>query len=242
MVCSADPSRAEWFIDVYGAIGFVNNDDISTTRATATEDISVTAIDATLKNVEIDDLLTGGLRFGYWFDTTAVLGLDIGLGLDAFYFPLAAPSQTVRTASNVDIEISVAGERFVIPAGEDQDVRLPSIDADDTAVVAPELLLLRPFLTTSAFPHGRLQPYLTIAPALLISDTDPEITVGIKIGAGLQWWFHKHLALLAEYRFTHFALTINDSNLLVENVIIRRPDIEVDLLTRFIVAGLSLRF
>lgn len=159
-----------------------------------------------------------------------------------FYFPLRIPARTVRADSNVRIEVTIEGERFVLEPGEDQPVDLPAIDAADTAVVAPDVMLRLPLLVSPAFPHGRIQPYLTIAPALLFTDDDPVTSVGVKAGAGLAWQFHEHFGLMAEYRFTYFEFDTNNANLLVEGVTIRQPKIEADLTTHFIVAGISFRF
>ena len=61
-LCTAQPATAEWLVDLYGGGGFVNKTDVSIKRNTAMDDISAASIDATLKNVDIDDFLTGGLR------------------------------------------------------------------------------------------------------------------------------------------------------------------------------------
>ena len=242
-LCAAQPATAEWIIDLYGGGGFVNNADVSIKRTTVMDDISTASIDATLKNVDIDNFPTGGLRLGYWFDVRDQLfGFDMGLSLDMFYYALKIPSQSVRANSNVRIEVAIEDERFVIEPGEDQSVELPSLDTDDTAVIAPDIMLRRPLLISPAFPHGRLQPYITFAPALLFTDYDPNITVGVKAGAGLAWQFHRHFALVAEYRFTYFEFETDNANLLVENVVIKQPDIEADLKTHFVVAGVSFRF
>jgi opacity protein-like surface antigen len=242
-LCAAPPATAEWMIDLYGGGGFVNNTDVSITRDTAADDISTASIDAHLKNVDIDDFPTGGLRLGYWFATRdQLLGFDVGLSLDLFYYALKIPSQSVRANSNVRIEVAIEDERFVIEPGEDQSIDLPSLDTDDTAVIAPEIMLRRPLLISPAFPNGRLQPYITFAPALLFTDYDPNISVGIKVGAGLAWQLHRHFALVAEYRFTYFEFDTDSATLLVEGVVIEQPDIEADLKTHFIVAGVSFRF
>jgi opacity protein-like surface antigen len=163
------------------------------------------------------------------------------LGFDAFVCQLNTPSQNVRSNANAEIDIGVANERFMIPAGNGQTTQLPSIQGDPTAVASFEIMLRRPLLTTSQFPQGRLQPQLTVAPALLFTDTDFSATVGVKVGAGLAWQFHPHIALFVEYRFTHFQLDVRDSALLVEGLIIRNPDVEIDLNTHHIIAGISRR-
>ena len=241
-VIAAAPAQAEWFADLYGGGAFFHSDDISIERDAADAGISVSSIDATLRDVDLDDRFSGGLRLGYWFDfRRRMAGFDLGVGLDMFYFPLRVAKQTARASSNADINVSISGERFTIPAGEDQAVDIPQLHAD-SAVLAPELMLRYGLVVSERFPHGQLQPYLTIGPAILFTASDATVTVGIKTGAGLAWQFWRHLALLLEYRFTHFEFETDDGNVVVENVAIFDPEIETTLNTHFIVAGLSLRF
>lgn len=239
---AATPAQAEWFADLYGGGGFFQQHDISIQRDTADAGISVTAIDATLQDVDLDEGFSGGLRLGYWFDTRhRAWGFDLGLGLDMFYFPLRVSEQAARASANADIDIVISGERITIPAGEDQAVELPEIDAA-SAVLAPELMIRYALLVDDRFPRGQVQPYMTIGPAILFTDEGPTVTVGVKAGAGLSWQFWRHLALLVEYRFTHFDFETTEANLVVENVVIRNPEIKTALDTHFVVAGLSLRF
>lgn len=241
LIGSAQLTSAEWFVDLYGGGGFVQNNDVSIEKDVTGQGLSVSFIQAVLKDLDIDEFATGGLRVGYWFNTGRAIGLDVGLGFDAFVFQLDTSSQTVRSNANVEIEMGVANERFVIPAGNGQTTQLPSIKGDPTAVVSFEFMLRRPLLTSSQFPQGRLQPQLTVAPALLFTDTDFAITLGVKVGAGLAWQFHPHIALFVEYRFTYFQLDVRDTALLVEGVVIRNPDVEIDLFTHHVIAGLSFR-
>ena len=108
-------------------------------------------------------------------------------------------------------------------------------------------VMARYFLQQStAFPQGRLQPYLTIAPALLLTDDDPEVDLGIKVGAGLRWHFTERLALFAEYRFTHFSPTIELKSLRVRvegvSVKAKDPEIETDLNVHYGILELSYQF
>ncbi len=239
----ATPVRAGWIVDLYGGGGFVNNTEVSITRDTTSDGLSIPFIDAALKDVELDKMITGGLRLGYWFNFgDDLLGFDLGLSLDMFYFPLQIPSQTVQANSNVAIEVTIEGERISVEAGDDQPLNLPEINTPGSVVVAPELMLRQSLLSSPAFPHGRLQPYVTIAPGLLLTDAKPRVSVGIKAGAGLVWQVHRFVGLMAEYRLTHFQFRTDDANLVVEGVTIKGPKIEADLTTHFIVAGISLRF
>lgn len=242
LVGSVPRVSAEWFLDLYGGAGFVQHTDVSIEKDTSGEGLSVSSLDAVLKDVKIDDFGTGGLRVGHWFDTSRFIGLDVGLGVDAFFFKLETSSQTVTSDANVDMTIGIIDEQVVIPAGNDQTTRLPAIEGDPTVVMSFEFMLRRPLFPTAAFPHGRLQPQLTVAPALMFTNDDFDLTLGVKVGGGLTWQFHKHVALFVEYRFTHFKLDVDDTSLLVEGVVIHDPDVELDLNTHHVVAGLSLRF
>jgi opacity protein-like surface antigen len=107
--------------------------------------------------------------------------------------------------------------------------------------------MARYFLQQStAFPQGQLQPYLTIAPALLFTDDDPEVDLRVKVGAGLRWYFTERLALFAEYRFTHFSPTIELQSLKVKvadvAVKAKNPEIETDLNVHYGILGLSYQF
>lgn len=241
LISSAPLLSAEWFVDLYGGAGFVQDNDVSIEQDLTGQGLSVSVIEAELKDLEIDDFALGGLRAGYWFDTARAIGLDVGLGIDAFVFQLDMSSQIVRSDSNVEINIGVGNEQFLIPAGNDQATQLPSIDGDPTAVLSFELMLRLPLLTTPQFPHGHLQPQLTVAPALMFTDTDFSVTPGVKVGAGLTWQFHQHFALFVEYRFTHFQFEVSDTALLVEGVVIADPDVEIDLNTHHVLAGVSIR-
>lgn len=70
-----------------------------------------------------------------------------------------------------------------------------------------------PLLVNETMPNGRLQPYLTVGPAIFISTLDfPGFTteegssrsVGFKGGAGLKFLFTPNVGLFGEYRYTDF--------------------------------------
>lgn len=241
LACSAQPALAEWFLDLYGGISLLESSPVSLNKDTTGAGISTSFIDITLKEVDFDDFPTAGLRVGYWFDTAPSLGVDLGVGLDTFLFQLTLPRQTVLADSNVDIIGTANNEPFAIQAGTDISTQLPPIDTDGTPVVSLELMIRRPLLTTPDFPKGRLQPYLTVAPALLVNSDDLDMTLGVKVGIGLSWQIFQHVALMAEYRFTHFNLNITNVNLTAEGVAISQLDLSVDLNMHLYIAGISIR-
>ncbi len=238
LVCIAHPVAAEWFVDVYGGVGFVEKDDVSINKDTTGEGLSVSSISATLKNVEVDDFATGGLRIGYWLTSFRPLGLNLGIGFDVFLFQLEMSSQTVDSNSNIDINLRLNGKEFTIPAGKNQNTRLPSMDTLLTVVLSPELMLRRPLFMSAQYPNGRLQPHIGLAPAFLFTDEDRSITVGWKFNAGLAWQWHRSFALFTEYRLTGFELDYDNASVEVEGITSGNVNVEFDLTTHYIIAGL----
>ena len=241
LICSAQPAFAEWFLDLYGGISLLESSSVSLNKDTTGAGISTSFIDITLKEVDFDDFPTLGGRVGYWFNTAPSLGVDLGVGLDTFLFRLTLPRQTILADSNVDVSGMVGDEPFSIQAGTDVSTQLPPIDTDDTPVVSLEFMVRLPLLKTPDFPKGRIQPYLTVAPALLVNSDDFDTTLGFKVGLGLSWQIFQHVALMAEYRFTHFNLNITNVNLTAEGVAINQLDLAVDLNMHLYIAGISIR-
>jgi outer membrane protein with beta-barrel domain len=111
-----------------------------------------------------------------------------------------------------------------------------------------DLMLRWPLLTTEEIPQGRLQPYLTVGPAVALAEakdtsnftpTDQyktDFPIGVQGGVGLAWQLYSHVAIFVEYRFTHFRpeFTFRNSP--------GPSKVQFDLNTHFPAAGLSLRF
>jgi len=90
------------------------------------------------------------------------------------------------------------------------DVKNTSIEQRNLAF-AFDLMARLPLFASDGMPHGRLQPYVTVGPAIFVSDqSSPGFTagrsasVGFKGGAGLKYLFMKHFGLFGEYRYTYF--------------------------------------
>ena len=95
----------------------------------------------------------------------------------------------------------------------DSDVKNTPIEQANLAF-AFDLMARLPLLTNEEMPHGRLQPYVTVGPAIFVSDQkSPGFTdgstasVGFKGGAGLKFLFMQHFGVFAEYRYTYFKPT-----------------------------------
>jgi opacity protein-like surface antigen len=79
---------------------------------------------------------------------------------------------------------------------------------------ALDLMARFPFLVNAEMPHGRLQPYVTVGPAIFVSNLDVpgfsegrSTSLGFKGGAGLKFLITQHIGLFGEYRYTYFKST-----------------------------------
>ena len=81
-----------------------------------------------------------------------------------------------------------------------------------------------------------------MGPALLFTDPEPDVTLGVKVSGGLAWQFHPRFALFGEYRFTHFRPEVEVEGVSIGPLETRDLKIEADVDTHYVLAGLSLRF
>jgi hypothetical protein len=128
-----------------------------------------------------------GGRAGHWFDF-------FGIALDVSHFrPDTIPSSLQRF------------DLYVTP-------------------LTLDLMLRWPLLVSPEHPHGQLQPFIAAGPSagyIEGKDTsnfappnqfDARFVVGAQAEAGGVWEFRPNLALLAEYRFTHFSPDLHFTN------------------------------
>jgi hypothetical protein len=217
------PARAEIALDLFGGVSLTE----STNVAVDGIDNTNASLRGVLSDVKMDPGFTVGLRVGYWFESLPFLGL----GVDAFFFTLPIPAQTVD--STVNISGSIRG-RPISNTGSGQ-VRLPSIELP-FAGFSPQLMLRWPLFTSNEMPAGRLQPYAGIGPAWAVSiDRDEVVLVpGGLVRGGLAFQVFRHLALFAEYRYSFFPnFELTDSHGL---------HFQTDVRTHHVVGGLSIRF
>jgi opacity protein-like surface antigen len=233
----ASPASTEWFLDVYAGKGFMESADVDIRPVDVPP--SLGRIQADLQDVELDDFTSYGLRIGRWFE--AVPGF--GLAVDLFRFAPDVSTQTVRGSATADLHGTIDDIPINIRAGVNGRVRLGNVDIPPTiAVSSLEVMLRRPLLTSSAFPNGRLQPYISAGPALLLTDIKPDVALGVKAGAGLVWRLSERIALFGEYRFTHFRPTIETGGVNVAGVETGDLEVELDANTQSVLGGLSFQF
>jgi len=226
---SVHPAAAEWFADLYGG-GSVTE----SSRFSLDGTIDGTPVAGLISNAKFEKSFTVGGRLGYWFEALTFLGV----GLDAWHFRPDIAPQTTRGKGTI---VDNRGALFGVPINVNGSgpVRLPEIDFRVTAV-APELLLRWPLWVSTNFPHGQLQPYATIGPALYLADLEgfhpsklnAKTSVGVTGGGGLAFQLMKHIAVFAEYRYMNARPSLESGDVVFKT----------HLSTHHLLGGISFRY
>ena len=217
----AAPASAEWFGDLYLGGAFTSKHDVDTNFPNG----QVTTLDVTF-----DPSFVGGARGGYWFPF-ALGPLNLGVGLDISHF-----------RPNIGRQTRTFCRHFCV---SDQ------FDDLDLAVwvIGFDAMLRYPLIKSPEFPNGRLQPYVTLGPAIFVAhaedsrnfepsnQSDTDASAGVKVGAGVAWQFTKNIAMFGEYRFTHFSpeFTFRDD-------VLGNAKLSTDVNTHYLLEGVSFRF
>ncbi|MGH7306586.1 MAG: outer membrane protein, partial [Candidatus Rokuibacteriota bacterium] len=163
---------------------------------------------------------------GYWLESLPFLGL----GVDAFFFSLPVPAQTVAASGNFSGSVNGKPITFT-PSG---DANLPELTLPGVAF-SPQLMLRLPLFVSEDAPKGRVQPYLGGGPAwaFTIESDELALILGGLVRAGVAIQVFRFLALFAEYRYSLFPeFEVKDEGL----------TFKADLNSHHVVAGLSFRF
>lgn len=220
-VLVAAPAWAEWFADVFIGLGAPQSEDVRVK-------LSEPPIRLRYKDVDLDNSITWGGRFGKYFDGVPWLGV----ALDSLNFsPDLSQQSVVQRAST----------------GTTARTTLPPIDISVTAI-SLDIMLRAPLLTTKEIPGGRLQPYVLAGPGLFVvtagdqgnfirrHQSDVDIVGGYNAGAGMTWQFSPALGLFGEYRFSHARPEFEFDNLGA------RTTVETDINTHHFLLGISAKF
>jgi opacity protein-like surface antigen len=215
----ATPASAEWFADLYLGGAFTEKHDVDTEFPGL----------VTAQDISFDNSFTGGLRGGYWlpFDVGPV---NFGLGLDFSHF-----------SPDIGQQITTFCGAFCAN-GTFQDVDL------SVWVIGFDALIRFPLLKTAELPHGQLQPYFRVGPAIFVAhandssnfapgdQSDSDTSVGVKLGTGVAWMFTRNIGIFGEYRYTHFSpeFTFQDAGGSV--------DVSTSINTHSVLVGATFRF
>ena len=210
-------SKGEWFLDFHIGPAWTQSANLS--------------IFVDLGNLDFDTAVSIGGRFGQWFKSYPFFGLTI----DVSHFRPDIDRQ------NVVFDLSSIGGGVVT-------LPLDPIDISVTEI-AFDAMLRYPLLVTKEFPNGQVQPYFSIGPSIFVTKADPtgstgfssdtDTSMGVKIGTGVAWQFHRRVALFGEYRFTHFSPQFKTSS---SQLNISGLKVETDVNTHRLLFGASYRF
>jgi opacity protein-like surface antigen len=166
---------------------------------------------------------------GYWFSSIPFFGM----GLDVFYMEPDIKQQSASLGG-------VSGQLF-------------SMDIRTIAIGFDVIKLRAPLAVSDEFPHGRIQPSLTLGPALFISEikdsnnfnppnqSQSDTRVGFKGNAGATLMLTKAIGLFAEYRFTYYHVEEPFSTTGVLPGSINNVNTNSDLMVHAVIGGLTVR-
>jgi len=187
-------------------------------------DLRSSPLEGTLFDVDFSTSVSLGGRFGYWLQAYP----NLALAIDVSHFRPDLDRQTVgANVSLVGLGLSATGIAILDPV----DISVTEISFD--------VMLRHPVLITNEFPNGQFQPYVTLGPGIFVTKAeltsglnDTDVSVGVKIGTGVAWQFHRYVALFTEYRFTYFSPDLNANGI----------EVDTDVRTHRLLFGISYRF
>jgi opacity protein-like surface antigen len=202
VVASPIGARAEPYVAPYAGAIFIHDTDLDA-RVDLTGPASLSILDGTVKDVDFDTGWVGGLKLGVFFDPP-VLGGHLGVEIDVQYFESDIGSQRRRFSG------TLSGTPF------EGDIGIQGADVEIWAIGLNSLYRF-PLLTSTAFPRGRLQPYVGLGAGAFIATLsttttpldvdqdieDTDIQPGFQVLAGTRIFLTRNVALFAEYKFVH---------------------------------------
>jgi len=228
LILSAGPASAEWFGDAFVGYSLTNKNDVT---------VHSTPGQTVFRDVEFDNSLAYGGRFGRYFDAVPFLGV----AADVFHFSPRIGPQNVRVDGCVPSGGCGGG------AGGTQQIDV------ETLALSLDLMLRLPLMKTKDAPYGSLQPYVSGGVPLFITtvtprttsylrnhDDDTDYSFGWKVAGGVAFHLLKNLMIFAEYRFTHVEASVDDLRSSAAGA--RHSRLTADLDTHSALIGLSARW
>lgn len=189
--CQVRPWDVSLGAFVGGALPFDTN--VKSSGQTRGLPFSFTAKDLTLK----DSVSFGGKLTGWWTGLRPRTHLDFGAGLDITRFYPDIKAQTASISGTIG-GLPVSGVS----------APWPKVGVSST-LVGLNALVRWPLGVTPELPNGRWYPYLglgggaDIARATLEGSSDTDTAAALQVLGGVTLFLTRHLALFAEYKFTH---------------------------------------
>ncbi|MBI4644598.1 MAG: outer membrane beta-barrel protein [Deltaproteobacteria bacterium] len=153
----------------------------------------------TARGVSVDPALLLGGKIGYWFTQKSIFGLQMPSWLKYFGFEVDVSYQSLRWPRQ-EVTIEPINTRQVL-------------EMDGSAITVAFLFLARyGFYRDADVPLGRLQPYVGIGPAVVITSTKLNIgtdfrstegDLGLAVETGLRYMIHPKFSLNAAFRYRY---------------------------------------
>lgn len=215
---------AEWFLEPYAGLTYTSQSD-----ADVSANGGGTALSGEFKDVDYDDSITIGIRLGRWLESVEYLGF----ALDIFGF---RPDVKAQTATFSGTGSATVGSDIIVATGSTQAL-IGEIDAKVLGFSGDVMLRLLPADRTPTT-FGEIHVYVTAGPAVYLASlkSKTDTVFGFKGGAGFTWLINSQTGFFVEYRYTHFS---PDFQIKSGSV---KMNIDSDISTHHIIAGLSFRF
>ncbi len=170
---------------------------------------------------EFDPSVLGGMKFGYWFTpqgTYAASWYPDWMKYLGFY--------TDISYQNLDL----AGQAGILKVGAAQTL----LNASSNGSLATWAFMFAGrygFMSDSAVPFGRLQPYIGVGPAIFFTSNKitgsipaagvgiqpggkDDVTVGLAAETGLRYFFNKSVSVEASFKYRYFSPSFVHSQLI----------------------------
>ena len=225
--------KAEFVADLYGGEAF-------TQKHNAEVNLPDAGIQGTHEALKFDSASTLGVRAAYWVETFSYLGL----GLDASH--LFGPDQRGQVALTT---LCVTG--FGCSTAPETIKKFNN----NLTVIGLDVMLRYPLLVSEQFTKGKLQPYVSLGPALFIAtlkdsnnfipagQSSTYTSLGMKVGAGLKLFLTKQIGTFIEYRDTNFQTQDKYNNAsIVHGITLGKTLGKATFNIQSLLGGVSLRF
>jgi opacity protein-like surface antigen len=196
---AAGPARSEPYFALFGGIAMSESTDLEDQIQLD----GVTRVEGTLEEVDLDDSLLVGGKFGYFLTRPLLFGGHLGAEVEFHYTQPHAPRQdvTFRGTSQLGPITSVQHADF------------------DVYAIVLSALYRQPLLIGPDFPYGRLQPYVGLGAGAFVVTMqtrtspldanrrihDTDAAPGLQVTGGLKIHVLRNVAVFMEYRFVHTA-------------------------------------
>jgi lipid A oxidase len=201
------PARAETSLSLYFGKAFTNDSDVRIRQPNT----SLTFQGVSWSDESFEGPIYYGWRVTHYFKHQP----DWGVALDFFHYKVISDTDAVLPVSGTRGGAPVSGnerfgdtiQRFAMTHG----VNYVTLDAVHRWRVHPD---------ASAFPYGRLQPYVGAGIGAVIPHVEAEINgvhegdyqvrgPGFQFFAGASYGLSRQWSIFAEYKFTHTTLTVD---------------------------------